>query len=44
MTIETALAALAPHFGDRLSRAEAARAQHGQNEAHFAPRPPDAVI
>jgi D-lactate dehydrogenase (cytochrome) len=44
MTIETALAALAPLFGDRLSRAEGSRAQHGQNEAHFAPRPPDAVI
>jgi len=44
MTIETALAALAPHFGDRLSRSEGARAQHGQNEAHFAPRLPDAVI
>jgi D-lactate dehydrogenase (cytochrome) len=44
MTIESALAELAPHFGDRLSRAEAIRAQHGQNEAYYAPKLPDAVI
>jgi len=44
MTIETAIAELAPHFGDRLSRAAAVREQHGHDEAHHAPRLPDAVI
>lgn len=44
MTIETAIAALAEQFGTRLSRAEAARAEHGRDEAHHAPRLPDAVV
>ncbi|GMG83279.1 FAD-linked oxidase C-terminal domain-containing protein [Paralimibaculum aggregatum] len=44
MSIETAIAELAPRFGERLSRAEAVRAQHGADEAHHAPHPPDAVI
>jgi D-lactate dehydrogenase (cytochrome) len=44
MTIESALAELAPHFGDRLSRTRAARADHGRNEAYFEDRQPDAVI
>ncbi|MEM9146505.1 MAG: FAD-linked oxidase C-terminal domain-containing protein [Pseudomonadota bacterium] len=44
MTIESAITALEPHFGARLSRAEAVRAEHGRDEAHHAPQPPDAVI
>ena len=44
MTIESAIAELAPHFGDRLSRAAAVREQHGHDEAHHAPKSPDAVI
>jgi len=44
MSIETAIAELAPHFGERLSRAAAAREQHGHDEAHHAPHLPDAVI
>ncbi len=44
MTIDSAIAELAPHFGDRLSRAAAVREQHGHDEAHHAPHPPDAVI
>ncbi|TFG85507.1 MAG: FAD-binding protein [Hyphomicrobiales bacterium] len=44
MTIENAIAELAPHFGDRLSRTLAVREQHGHDEAHHAPKPPDAVI
>ena len=39
-----AIAALAPRFGDRLSTAEAMRAEHGRDEAHHAPALPDAVI
>ena len=44
MTIESAIAELAPHFGDRLSRAAAVREQHGHDEAHHRPHLPDAVI
>ncbi|MEL6218662.1 MAG: FAD-linked oxidase C-terminal domain-containing protein [Pseudomonadota bacterium] len=44
MSIETAISALSAHFGERLSRAEAVRAEHGRDEAHHAPQPPDAVI
>ncbi|MGR3497632.1 MAG: FAD-binding oxidoreductase [Limimaricola soesokkakensis] len=38
-----AIAALAPLLGDRLSTSEALRDQHGANEAHYPPAPPDAV-
>ena len=44
MTVETAIAALLPRFGERLSRAEAIREAHGRDEAHHAPHLPDAVI
>jgi len=44
MTIETAIAELSRHFGDRLSRTAAMREQHGRDETHHAPRLPDAVI
>jgi D-lactate dehydrogenase (cytochrome) len=44
MTIELAIQELAPHFGNRLSCSAAAREQHGHDEAHHAPQPPDAVI
>ena len=44
MTIDSAITELAPHFGDRLSRAAAVREQHGHDEAHLPPHPPDAVI
>jgi D-lactate dehydrogenase (cytochrome) len=44
MTIESAIAELVPHFGDRLSRTAAMREQHGHDEAHHIPRLPDAVI
>ncbi|MEO1467998.1 MAG: FAD-linked oxidase C-terminal domain-containing protein [Pseudomonadota bacterium] len=43
MSIESAIGALAAVFGERLSRGEAIRAQHGRDEAHHAPRLPDAV-
>lgn len=38
------VAALRQRFGDALDMGEAARAQHGASEAHFAPMPPDAVV
>ncbi|KQS04961.1 lactate dehydrogenase [Sphingomonas sp. Leaf357] len=38
------VAALRQRFGDALDTGEAARAQHGASEAHFAPMPPDAVV
>ncbi|HUF55663.1 MAG TPA: FAD-linked oxidase C-terminal domain-containing protein [Thermohalobaculum sp.] len=44
MSIESAIEALAPRFGERLSRAEAVLEAHGRDEAWHAPRPPDAVI
>ncbi|MGR3717870.1 MAG: FAD-binding oxidoreductase [Thermohalobaculum sp.] len=44
MTIDSAIEELAPRFGDRLSRAAAVREQHGHDEAHLPPHPPDAVI
>lgn len=44
MSIESAIEALTPHFGDRLSRAGAVLEQHGKDEAWHAPSPPDAVI
>ena len=31
-------------LGDRLSMAEAVRAQHGRDESHHDPHPPDAVV
>ncbi|MEL6957460.1 MAG: FAD-linked oxidase C-terminal domain-containing protein [Pseudomonadota bacterium] len=43
MTITTALDALSPVLGDRLSRSKSDLDTHGQSETHFAPRPPDAV-
>ncbi len=42
--IETAVAILKQKFGERLSTAEAVRAQHGKGEDHFPVLPPDAVI
>ncbi len=44
MTIESAIEELVPHFGDRFSRTTVVREQHGHDEAHHAPHPPDAVI
>jgi D-lactate dehydrogenase (cytochrome) len=44
MTIKSAIEELAPQFGDRLSRVEAVREQHGHDEAHHIPHLPDAVI
>lgn len=44
MSIESAIAALAPHFGDRLSRAHALREQHSRGESWHAAHLPDAVI
>ena len=44
MSIDSAIQALTPHFGDRLSTADAIREQHGKDEAWHAPSPPDAVI
>ena len=43
MSVATGIAALELFLGDRLTCAEAVRAQHGRDEAHHAPRPPDAV-
>ena len=43
MTIETAIAALMPLLGDRLSTAAAILQQHGENEAYHPVTPPDAV-
>jgi len=43
MTIETAIAALKPLLGNRLSTADAILALHGQNETYFPATPPDAV-
>ena len=38
------LAALEARFGERLSRAQAIRDRHGQDESYHAPSPPDAVV
>ncbi len=44
MTIESAIEALSPHFGERLSRGASVREQHARDEAWHKPHPPDAVI
>jgi D-lactate dehydrogenase (cytochrome) len=44
MTHKTAIEALRKALGDRLTIAKAELARHGENEAHFAPMPPDAVL
>jgi D-lactate dehydrogenase (cytochrome) len=44
MSIESAIAELAPRFGDRLSRTPAVREQHAHDESWHAPHLPDAVI
>ena len=44
MSIEAAIGALAPEFGDRLSRTQAIREQHARDESWHAPHLPDAVI
>ncbi|MEM6638105.1 MAG: FAD-linked oxidase C-terminal domain-containing protein [Pseudomonadota bacterium] len=44
MTIQTAIDALIPVLGDRISRSKSDREQHGQNETYFPLFPPDAVI
>lgn len=44
MSIESAIAELADHFGDRLARSSAIREQHGHDESWHAPHLPDAVI
>ena len=41
---ERALDTLAQHFGSRMSRGEAVRAQHARGEGFHAPMPPDAVV
>jgi D-lactate dehydrogenase (cytochrome) len=41
---ESLLKALSEHFGDRLSRAQAVREQHGRDESPFEVAPPDAVV
>ena len=43
MPFEAAVEALAALLGDRLSRSEAERRLHGQNETWFPETPPDAV-
>ncbi|HRO13741.1 MAG TPA: FAD-linked oxidase C-terminal domain-containing protein [Paracoccus sp. (in: a-proteobacteria)] len=42
--VAAALAALAPHFGDRLLTAAAVRDQHGAAESWLPAAPPDAVV
>ncbi|HET7408717.1 MAG TPA: FAD-binding protein, partial [Paracoccaceae bacterium] len=44
MSIESAIAELGRHLGDRLGRTEAIREQHGQDESWHAPHLPDAVV
>jgi D-lactate dehydrogenase (cytochrome) len=41
---QTLLSALATRFGDRCSRAQAVREQHGRDESPFEAPPPDAVV
>jgi len=43
MGVEAAIAGLRDQFGDRISTAEALRAEHGRDEAHLPPALPDAV-
>ena len=43
MTIESAIAALRPVLGDRLSLSKSDLALHGRSESHFPETPPDAV-
>lgn len=43
MTIQTALTALEPVLGDRLTRSKSDLELHGRSESHFATTPPDAV-
>ncbi len=43
MTISSAITALAPLLGDRLSVTKSDLALHGHSESHFVPMPPDAV-
>ena len=43
MTIQTALTALEPVLGDRLTRSKSDLDLHGRSESHFATTPPDAV-
>ncbi|MGB3072101.1 MAG: FAD-linked oxidase C-terminal domain-containing protein [Ottowia sp.] len=35
---------LAARFGDRFTTGESDRLQHGRDESHYAPQPPDAVV
>ncbi len=44
MSIESAIAELAPHFGERLGRGESVREQHSRGESWQAAHLPDAVI
>ncbi|MEM8663079.1 MAG: FAD-binding oxidoreductase, partial [Pseudomonadota bacterium] len=44
MSIESAIAALKPQFGARLSTGESVRDQYGRNEAWYPVTPPDAVV
>ncbi|MEM1299525.1 MAG: FAD-linked oxidase C-terminal domain-containing protein [Pseudomonadota bacterium] len=44
MSIQSAIAALQPLFGDRLSTGDSVRDQYGRNEAWYPVTPPDAVI
>ena len=44
MSITSALAELREALPERLNETAADRALHGQNETHFAPMPPDAVL
>jgi D-lactate dehydrogenase (cytochrome) len=41
---ESLVKALSEHFGNRLSRAQAVREQHGRDESPFEVAPPDAVV
>lgn len=44
MSIDTAIRALVPLLGDRLSLSKSDLAAHGQSEVHFVATPPDAVV
>ncbi|MEM9736863.1 MAG: FAD-binding oxidoreductase, partial [Pseudomonadota bacterium] len=44
MSIASAIAELAPRFGNRLSAADGVRDTYGRNEAWYPVTPPDAVI